>query len=83
MALQQDTGWDPRTADVVVGTSIGSIVASLFRAGLSTDDLAAWGSGVEPPPAGVAARTLIDHISADPLRMTIPRLTGMLVGLAR
>ena len=81
LALQQDTGWDPRTADVVVGTSIGSIVASLLRAGLSTDDLAAWGSGVEPLPAGAAARTLIDHISADPLRMTIPRLTGMLGGL--
>ena len=81
LALQQDTGWDPRTADVVVGTSIGSIVASLLRAGLSTDDLAAWASGVEPLPAGAAARTLIDHISADPLRMTIPRLTGMLGGL--
>ena len=41
LALQQDTGWDPRTADVVVGTSTGSIVASLLRVGLSTDDLAA------------------------------------------
>ena len=51
LALQVDTGWDPRTADVIVGTSIGSIVASLLRAGLSTDDLAAWGSGVEPLPA--------------------------------
>ena len=66
---------------MVVGTSIGSIVASLLRAGLSTDDLAAWASGVEPLPAGAAARTLIDQLSADPLRMTIPRLTGMLGGV--
>ena len=72
---------EPSRPDVVVGMSIGSIVASLLRAGLSTDDLAVWVSGVEPLPAREAARTLIDHISADPLRMTIPRLTGMLGGL--
>ena len=83
LALQQDTGWDPRTADVIVGTSIGSIVASLLRAGLSTDDLAAWASGVEPLPAQAAARTLIDHISADPLRITVPRLSGMLGGISQ
>jgi NTE family protein len=77
LALQHDTGWDPRTADVVVGTSIGSIVASLLRAGLSSDDLAAWASGVEPLPAGAAARLLVDHISDNPLRMTVPRLAGI------
>jgi NTE family protein len=83
LALQHDTGWDPRRADVIVGTSIGSIVASLLRAGLSTDDLAAWASGVEPLPARSAARNLIDHISADPLRIAPPRLGGMLGGLAQ
>ena len=81
LALQQDIGWDPRTADVVVGTSIGSIVASLLRAGLSTDDLAAWASGVEPLPAGAVARTLIDRISGDPLRITVPRLAGLFGGV--
>ena len=39
------------------------------------------GRRVEPLPARAAARTLIDQLSADPLRMTIPRLTGMLGGL--
>ena len=81
LALQQDTGWDPRTADVIVGTSIGSIVASLLRAGLSTDDLAAWASGVDPLPSGAATRTLIDRISMNPLQLTVPRLAGLLGGI--
>ena len=81
LALHNDIGWDPRTADVIVGTSIGSIVASLLRAGLSTDDLAAWASDVEPLPAGAPARTLIDLISENPLKLTVPRLAGVLGGV--
>ncbi|MGF1596508.1 MAG: patatin-like phospholipase family protein [Acidimicrobiales bacterium] len=34
-------GWDPRTADVVVGTSAGSIVAAAVRSGLDTAELTA------------------------------------------
>jgi NTE family protein len=33
------TGWDPRTAEVVLGTSAGSITGSLLRAGLPAEDL--------------------------------------------
>jgi NTE family protein len=40
-ALETDLGWDPREADVIVGTSAGSIVASLLRLGVSPSDLAA------------------------------------------
>ena len=40
--LQHDAGWDARTADVVVGTSAGSITGTLLRAGVSPEDLAAW-----------------------------------------
>ncbi|MQA72787.1 MAG: hypothetical protein GEU88_00260 [Solirubrobacterales bacterium] len=32
-ALASETGWDPATADVVVGTSAGSVIASLCVAG--------------------------------------------------
>ena len=32
-ALADDTGWDPRRADVIVGTSAGSIAGALLRAG--------------------------------------------------
>ncbi|MGY1734581.1 patatin-like phospholipase family protein [Geodermatophilus sp. SYSU D00684] len=40
--LQHDVGFDARTADVVVGTSAGSITGTLLRAGVSPEDLAAW-----------------------------------------
>jgi NTE family protein len=33
-ALAESTGWDPATADVVVGTSAGSVIASLCVAGI-------------------------------------------------
>lgn len=37
-ALAEISGWDPRHADVIVGTSAGSGVATLLRAGLSAAD---------------------------------------------
>jgi NTE family protein len=37
-ALDEVTGWDARTADLVVGTSAGSIIASSLRAGLAPAD---------------------------------------------
>ena len=40
--LEHDHRWDARTADVIVGTSAGSIVGGLLRAGISPMDLAAW-----------------------------------------
>lgn len=41
-ALARDVGFDPRSADVVVGTSAGSITGTLLRLGVSAEDLAAW-----------------------------------------
>jgi NTE family protein len=41
-ALEHDLGWDPRAADVVVGTSAGSITGTLLRAGVPASELAAW-----------------------------------------
>lgn len=38
-ALAQTTGWDPRRADVVVGTSAGSGVGATLRGGVSAADL--------------------------------------------
>jgi len=39
-AIEEATGWQPNAAEVIVGTSAGSIVAALLRAGLSAADLA-------------------------------------------
>jgi NTE family protein len=41
-ALEHDLGWDPRTADVIVGTSAGAITGALLRAGVPAADLAGW-----------------------------------------
>ena len=40
--LQHDFGFDARAADVIVGTSAGSITGTLLRLGVSAEDLAAW-----------------------------------------
>jgi NTE family protein len=61
LALEHDFGWDPRTADLIVGTSAGSIVAALLRAGLSTDDLAAWCVSAEPGTGREDVRGLLDR----------------------
>lgn len=41
-ALEDHLGWDPRSADVLVGTSAGSVTSSLLRLNVSASDLAAW-----------------------------------------
>lgn len=51
-ALEEATGWDPRTADVIVGTSAGAIVAALLRGGMSPRDLAARALGETPSEEG-------------------------------
>ena len=38
-ALAEATGWDPRRAEIVVGTSAGSLTGAVLRAGLSAGDL--------------------------------------------
>jgi NTE family protein len=38
-AIQAVTGWDPRTAEVIVGTSAGSISGAMLRAGVPAGDL--------------------------------------------
>ena len=40
--LEHDFGFDARTADMIVGTSAGSITGTLLRLGVSAEDLAAW-----------------------------------------
>jgi len=53
-ALHDVLGWDARRADVLVGTSAGSIVASMLRAGMPAADLAARATGATLSPAGAA-----------------------------
>jgi NTE family protein len=69
-AIEHDLGWDPRSADVVVGTSAGSLVGALLRRGVPASDLAAIAVGAEPvssPPAVV--RALRDRPDFPPVRL--------------
>ncbi|MFQ5556694.1 MAG: patatin-like phospholipase family protein [Acidimicrobiales bacterium] len=58
-ALHDETGWDPRTADLVVGTSAGSISGLALRAGMSAHDRYALHRGATLSPRGQA---LVDRI---------------------
>ncbi len=44
-ALEEATGWDPRSADVIVGTSAGAVIGALLRGGMAPRDLAARALG--------------------------------------
>jgi NTE family protein len=77
------TGWDPRDAEVIVGTSAGSVVGALLRAGCSAGDLAARSTGAplspegaalvaRSEPAGVASRVP----SRPPGRRGLPRMAS-------
>jgi NTE family protein len=68
--LAASTGWDPRDAEVVVGTSAGSVVGALLRAGVSPADIAARATGEALSPEGARLAARAD--SAGP-RPSIPR----------
>jgi NTE family protein len=51
-ALEHDLGWDARTADVIVGTSAGSVSAAALRMGVPSLDLAAATAAIEPSEEG-------------------------------
>ncbi|MEX2292616.1 MAG: patatin-like phospholipase family protein [Acidimicrobiales bacterium] len=51
-ALHDATGWDPRDATVIVGTSAGSISGAALRAGISPADALARAEDRPPSPEG-------------------------------
>ena len=53
-ALQRETGWDPREATVIVGTSAGSVTGAALRVGVPATDLAASLYGVPTSRRGGA-----------------------------
>lgn len=77
-ALHHDLGWDPRRADLIVGTSAGSIVGALLRAGVQPEDLAAWAADVPPTQDGRRFRALMQHADrlAPSARLPMPTVPG-------
>jgi NTE family protein len=68
-ALEEATGWDPRDADVIVGTSAGSHVAAYLRAGASTATLTGRIAGERAPSSEGHLR----HRLGDPFPVPPPR----------
>lgn len=72
-ALGERTGWDVRQAEVVVGTSAGSIAGAGLRAGLSADDQ--WALAVDETPSAAGAE-LVARMTTAPaslVRLRPPR----------
>jgi NTE family protein len=69
-ALEHDLGWDPRSADVIVGTSAGSVTGTLLRLGVRAEDLAA--AAVEAP-LSIHAEQLLEPIGDE--RPDLPSLS--------
>jgi NTE family protein len=67
-ALEEATGWDPRSATVVVGTSAGSVTGASLRAGLPAADL--FARAHDRPLSAEGRRVLRDvaPVTRPPLR---------------
>lgn len=48
--IEDELGWDARQADLVIGTSAGSVVGALLRAGIGAGDLFARATGAAVSP---------------------------------
>ena len=66
-ALRRETGWDPRQASIIVGTSAGSVTGAALRLGVPATDLAASLYGVPPSREGGAILRRILPADAEPL----------------
>jgi NTE family protein len=89
-ALEQDLGWDARRASLIVGTSAGSLIGALLRAGVPATDLAALTVGattLDSRPELVTS--LLDRPAFPPITLgtflRTPRVPGvaMMFGLAK
>jgi NTE family protein len=74
-ALHHDLGWDPRRADIIVGTSAGSIVGALLRSDVPVEDLAAWATDATPSDLGGEFRTAMAAAENAVVRPAIPMPT--------
>lgn len=72
------TGWDPRAAALIVGTSAGSAAAAFLRAGLGpADDLARYvGAPMSPEGQALLARV---HVPGPPMAPLPEPTTGRLL----
>ena len=80
-ALSERTGFDPRDAEVVVGTSAGSIVGALLRAGVDVESLVEGTIG-RSIPAGLRERFESARRRSTTRAEEMPRNRGLRIGLS-
>src|ERR1700723_1975862 len=66
-ALEREFGWDARRADLIVGTSAGSVTGAALRVGVPATDLAASLYGVSTSRRGGAILRRVLPADAGPL----------------
>jgi NTE family protein len=66
--LAEGIGWDPNAADLLVGTSAGSVAAAALRAGLSPHDMAAMVEGSPLSAKGAALIAPVGDTTTPPHR---------------
>lgn len=76
VALEKVHGFDPRDADVIVGTSAGSVLASLLAEGVSTRQLCDHQHGVTVSDGPLAGYSW-DYERATAVRPGIPKLSAL------
>jgi NTE family protein len=78
-ALEQATGWDPRTADVLLGTSQGAFLSGLLACGIGTDDLGRWYRRDLPDAHALRARPERTPRPQPTGRLPLPASPGLLL----
>ena len=71
-ALQSETGWDPSQADMIVGTSAGSVVGALTAEGIPPEFMAAYTAGRtldDVAETAERAEALAEHVDGTSYRL--------------
>ena len=73
-ALEREARWDPREADLIVGTSAGSVTGAAIRVGVPASDLAASTCG---DPMSSEGGALLKRIIPDDSPLPVPSVTSL------
>ena len=73
-ALEREARWDPREADLIVGTSAGSVTGAAIRVGVPASDLAASTCG---DPMSSEGGALLKRIIPDDSPLPVPSVISL------
>lgn len=83
-AVETAQGWDPRSADALIGTSQGALLAGLLASGIGTEELVRWYRKQLPDPHPLRSRVRRPAAGAAPRRRVptpaSPKLLARVVG---